>query len=435
MPNVPLLLAPVKSLRDAARAVKRLADQAIQAVTETTLSQFLDLPEFRVFGYALEEQGEAHIIHLYCEHRHQVALCPRCRTPSTEGHEYEERCVRDLDLMGRRTFLHFTSRRFDCAQCGRPFTEELASIDRCRRQTRRFEWHIYQRCLSTSRKEVAEQEWLDQTTVTDILKRWAKKAVKAQVRPLVRLLGLDEIALKKHHEQFALILSDLERRCVIAMLADRRKETLEQWFDQLSPQERQAIRVVSMDMWEPFYLVVKAKLPQATIVADRFHVMRQLNERLTQMRRAVQSRADKATQTVLKGSRWILVKNRDELTEKEGRKLAEVLAACPELRTLYLLKEEFRLIFEKVKDRDQAARFLRVWLYKAQHTGDKYLLKFVTTLRNWWEEILNYFVQRITNGFPEGINRAIRAIIRRACGYRNFDNFCLQVLAEHGPSG
>jgi len=412
-----------------------MAGQVIQTVTETTLSQFLDLPEFRVLGYALQDQGEVRIIHLYCEHHHEVALCPRCRTPSTKGHEYKDRCVHDLDLMGRRTFVHFTSRRFDCEQCGRPFTEELPSIDHRRRQTRRFELHIYQRCLNTSRKQVAEQEWLDQSTVTDILKRWAKKAVAAQVRLLVRVLGVDEIALKKHHQQLALVLSDLERRCVIAVLEDRCKETLEKWFDQLSPQERQAIRVVSIDMGGPYSLAVKAKLPQATIVADRFHVMRQLNERLTQMRRAVQARADEATREVLKGSRWILVKNRDELSEKEALKLAEVLAACPELRTLYLLKEEFRLIFEKVRDRDPAARFLRVWIYKAQRTGDKYRLKFVATLLNWWEEILNYFIERVTNGFPEGMNRAIRAIIRRACGYRNFDNFRLQVLAEHGPSG
>lgn len=435
MPSVPLLPAPVKSIRDAGRAVKRLAGQAIQSITEATLSQFLDLPEFRVLGYALEEQREVRIIHLYCEHRYEVALCPRCRAPSTKGHEYKDRCVRDLNLIGRRTFVHFTSRRFDCEQCGRPFTEELPSIGRHRRQTRRFELHIYQRCLGTSRKKVAEQEWLDQSTVTDILKRWAKKTADAQIRPLVRVLGIDEIALKKHHKQFALVLSDLERRCVIAVLEDRRKETLKKWFDQLSPQGRQAICVVSIDMWEPFYLAVKAKLPHAIIVADRFHVMRQLNQRLTQMRRAIQAHADEATREVLKGSRWILVKNRDELTEKEAIKLAEVLAACPELRTLYLLKEEFRLIFEKVQDRDRAARFLQVWIYKAQRTGNKYLLKFVTTLLNWWEEILNYFVQRVTNGFVEGMNRAIRAIIRRACGFRNFDNFRLQVLVEHGPSG
>jgi transposase len=128
-----------------------------------------------------------------------------------------------------------------------------------------------------------------------------------------------------------------------------------------------------------------------------------------------------------------LVKNRDELKPEEEARLMEVLAASPELRTAYLLKEEFRTIFEKINDPRQAERFLRAWIWKANRTGDRYLAKFVNTLRNWWTEILKYFGERVTNGFMEGMNRAIRAIIGRAYGYRNFDNFRLQVLAQHGP--
>jgi len=105
------------------------------------------------------------------------------------------------------------------------------------------------------------------------------------------------------------------------------------------------------------------------------------------------------------------------------------------LRTAYLFKEEFRLIFEKLHDRAQARRFLNAWMLKVRYSGNKYLLDFVNTLTNWFEQILNYFDQRVTNGFVEGINRAIRLIIARAFGFRNFDNFRLQVLAQHGPPG
>jgi transposase len=129
-----------------------------------------------------------------------------------------------------------------------------------------------------------------------------------------------------------------------------------------------------MDMWEPYRAVIPAKLSHAAIVADRFHVMRQLNEQLTQMRRTIQAQASPEVQTVLEGSRWILVKNREGLTPRESAKLEAVLATCPELRTLYLIKEEFRLIFEKVRERSQAERFLRAWVCKAQHTHDKFLL-------------------------------------------------------------
>ena len=105
---------------------------------------------------------------------------------------------------------------------------------------------------------------------------------------------------------------------------------------------------------------------------------------------------------------------------------------CSELRPLYLLKEEFRLIFEKVDSRNKAEKYLRAWKLKVLSTGNKFLAKFVKTLENWWKEILNYFFERITNGFVEGLNGAIRNIIRRAFGYRNFQDFRLQVFVEQG---
>ena len=132
---------------------------------------------------------------------------------------------------------------------------------------------------------------------------------------------------------------------------------------------------------------------------------------------------------VLKGSRWLLVRNRSDLSATDTEQLDNMLKMCPELRTLYLLKEEFRTIFEKVHCREKATRFLNAWILKTKHTGDKYLSKFVTTFKNWREEILNYFIERITNGFVEGLNNGLRTIIRMAFGYRNFVNFKLRTCA------
>ncbi len=126
------------------------------------------------------------------------------------------------------------------------------------------------------------------------------------------------------------------------------------------------------------------------------------------------------------------MKARHELSPEEESKLQQVLAACPELRVMYLLKEEFRTICDKVQNREQATRFLQAWICKVQATGDLRLLKFVNTLRNWWDEFLNYFINGVTQGFVEGINNAIRATIRRAFGFRNFNIFRLQVLAQYG---
>jgi transposase len=98
---------------------------------------------------------------------------------------------------------------------------------------------------------------------------------------------------------------------------------------------------------------------------------------------------------------------------------------------VYLLKEEYRLIFEKIDYRAKAERFLSAWKQKAIGTGNTFLIRFVKTLVIWWHYILNYFFERITNGFVEGLNGAIRNIISRAFGYRNFNNIKLRVFAEH----
>lgn len=414
---------------------QQLADQlgsGKQPITEQTVSELLALPEFTVTDFELKTSPSGPELHLYLEHRHEVAICPRCQSLCEQVHEIKARQVRDLSWGPWQVWLHFPGRRFDCPSCGKPFTESLMSIGPWRRQTRRFERFIYQRCLNSSVQAVAQEQGLDWDSVHEIFQRQAHRVLPSANPGRVRVLGIDEIALKKRHKQYALVLSDLDRHCVLDVLESREKERLEAWLDDLSEEERRAIKVVSMDMWAPYRLAVQAKLPHAQIVADRFHVMKQLNERLTQMRRSIQRQADPETRQILKGSRWILVKNRDELTPEEEAHLQQILSACPALRTLYLLKEEFRLIFDKVRDRSQAERFLTAWRCKALQTGDPFLAKFVTTLLNWWVEILNYFDERITNGFVEGINRAIRTLICCAYGYRNFAHFALHVLARHG---
>jgi transposase len=100
-----------------------------------------------------------------------------------------------------------------------------------------------------------------------------------------------------------------------------------------------------------------------------------------------------------------------------------------------LLKEDFHTLCEKLHDRSRAERFLRAWVWRAEASGIPLLHKFVQTLLHWWNEFLNYFEERVTSGVVEGLNRAIRAIIRRACGYHLFEHFRLQVLVEHGGLG
>jgi transposase len=417
-------------IKDAAKAVKRISQKEFTAVADNTLTELLGISTLFVTMYTLRREGDEDVLHLRCAHREEVALCTHCGSLSTNVHQEEPRCVRHLDIWGKRTFLHFLSRRFKCSQCGKVFTEELPFVDSHRRQSAAFEMHVYQSCLTSPRKAVAVRDGLSQSTVKEIFNRLA--ALKKGVGGTTRVLGIDEISLKKRHKQFILVISDISRKCILEVLPDREKQTLEHWIESLSAQQRKAIRFVSIDMWTPYYQAVRGKLSHAKVVVDRFHVMKQLNTRLTQLRTRYQKQCDPETKKVLKGSRWIIVRNRPELSKKQADQLNQILELCSELRTVYLLKEEFRTIFEKIKCKEKAARFLDTWCLKAKRTGDKYLAKFISTLRNWRDQILNYFIERITNGFVEGTNNSLRAIMRMAFGYRNFDNFKLRALAGFG---
>ena len=431
--NVLMLASGAKKvIRDAARAAGRTAGLMMERVTSNTMSTLLGLPGMVVTEYAIEKQEGREVLHIFCHHEHEVAVCPECSGISTSVHESEERCIRHLDIWGKATYVHFPARRFDCKECKKPFSEELSWIEGKRRTSTSYEVHIYQRSQHSDIEAVAKQEGLHPETVRSIFGRWAKRAEEKQERRVVWCLGIDEISLRKGHQHFAMVLSDLERHCILAVLPERTQKALEDWLDGLEEGQRKAIRLVAMDMWGPYRGIVQAKLSHAEIVADRFHVMKQLNEAIAKIRRNLQTKADKGNYELLKGTRWILVRNRVDLKPEEEAKLQAALNAFPELRRAYLLKETFATIANRIHNRPQAERFLRAWIYEAQATGLSQLAKFSQTLQNWWNEFLNYFNEGYTSAVVEGLNNAIRGTIRRAYGYHLFENFRLHVMVEHG---
>jgi len=198
-------------------------------------------------------------------------------------------------------------------------------------------------------------------------------------------LNIDEIALEKGHGNFVLVLSAPEEGYVLEVLPNRERKTLENWLDGLTPEVKKAIKIVNLDMWEPYTLAVKAKLPQARIVVDRFHVMKNLNHCLTLARREIQRHASNEVQEQLKGSRWVLVKNQKDLNEKQRTKLESLYQVSPELKICHQLKEQFRTIFETFTDREKARTALLGWIKQVEKQTVTALQSFLVTLKNWFD--------------------------------------------------
>ena len=173
-------------------------------------------------------------------------------------------------------------------------------------------------------------------------------------------------------------------------------------------------------------------LPQATVVFDRFHVIKLYNEKLSQLRRQVQNGAEALARTVLKGTRWLLLKNPENLdpAKNERERLDEALRLNQPLATAYYLKEDLRQFWEQ-PDRAAAERFLDDWIARAQASGITVLKKFAQTLQLYRFGLVAWYTQPISTGPLEGTNNKIKTLQRRAYGYRDQDYFTLRIYGLH----
>jgi transposase len=195
------------------------------------------------------------------------------------------------------------------------------------------------------------------------------------------------------------------------------------------------LQEVTCDMWDAYANAATEVFGERVrVTIDRFHVMANFQERLTEARREIQRGLGKEEAKQLKGSRWLWVKNRENLSEQEREQLEVLEEKFPRLKELARQREELRAIFEdaSISDAAEAERRLRGWMERALAAGLKGLEAFCKTLGNWMGKIANYFIWRSSNGRTEGFNHGLRAILWRAFGMANFRNFRLRVLDRFG---
>lgn len=402
-----------------------------ELMSHRELTDLLEIPAVHVTGYQKAQDG----IDVFVELDKHSATCPGCGVRSARKHSQKSLRVRDLPCFGQHVHLVLPRRRFKCRHCEKPFTEHLSFMDFGTSFTKRYGQYLYEQCKERSFTAVAKQEGVSDTVIDKTYRIYASPYVDPKGRPKeVRVLGIDEISMRKGHRDFVCVLTDIDRKRVIEVLENRLKETLIAYLTSLSPSVHRSVKYVSIDMWEGYYQAVIEVFPKRVkIVIDRFHVMKNLNEALTKCRREIQRGMSKEDRDELKGLRWVLVKNEANLDDEEKAKLKTMYRKCPELRTCHKLKEEFRSIFEEETNRSKAKTRLQAWKRRVKKTGLKSLDGFLSTLDNWQEWILNYFSSgKITNGVVEGINNKLKLIKRRAYGYRNTTNFRQRVLVECG---
>jgi transposase len=396
-----------------------------------TFDKFLNLEGVFIQGYRhLENIG----IIFQVESKNKKATCPRCGLTSDKLHQNHRYLVKDLPISGQSVYLQVNRRQFKCDNCQKPFSEKLDFVNSKRTYTKRLAKNIVGQLKEGDILNISRRNEVTEEEIQRMLEDIAEEIMSQDLSRLKRL-GIDEIALVKGQKNYCAVLVDLDTGKLIAILERRTQEELRKTFTGWGKDVLESIEEVSIDLWSAYKNLVKELMPSAEVVADRFHVMKQINQELDEQRRAekkavneLKNEKDQAEKEakleVLKQSKYSLLKNEEELTENQKIKLEEIKKTFPKLKEMHELKEEFRTIYETSKKATEGLLDLSEWLAKSANM----FTKSCQTIRNWFEEIINYFERRTTNGVVEGINNKLKLIKRRGYGFRNFRNFLVRSM-------
>jgi transposase len=394
---------------------------------ETNIELLLNLPKIRVLDFSISDK-EARI---YCESTNTESPCPACKKNTSEVVMYRERTIRDMALLGRKVYLHLKTRQFHCRDCHRYFNEPFGFVEPSKTMTTRYEQYIYFMADDICISQVCVKEDVIWSTVNAIYQKCADRQLdKRKAWQQVRYLGIDEISIRKGKKDYACCLVDLERGTVLDFLENRQKGTIMAYFREKGIDFCKQVEVVSCDMWDAYSTLAGDLFPNAISVIDRYHFFVHPGKALDATRRSLRKGFPDAE--CFKRLRWALLKGPDDLSWDERQTLEKAFLTSPPLREVYQLGKDLKAIFDLDLTKGQASLKVEEWQEKAQKIKTRPIESFLKTLDNWKDKVLNFFHKRHTNAVVEGLNNAIRGIIRRSFGFHSFENLKRRVLIELG---
>jgi transposase len=357
--------------------------------------------------------------------------CSACGAREVQSRGHVQRRFRSLPIGSRATAVVLPIPRVGCRACGLVRQVEVPFADTRRSYTKSFERYALELSRRMTIRDVALHLGVNWDMIKDIQKRdLSRRSAKPKLKHL-RHLALDEIAVAKGHRYLTVVM-DLDSGAVVFVGDGKGADALKPFWKRLRPSKAK-IEAVAMDMSAAYRGAVSTSLPRATIVFDHFHVIKLFNEKLSELRRTLYREAtDVMHKQVLKGTRWLLLKNPEDLdaAKDEKRRLEEALALNKPLATASYLKEDLRRFWEQPGKRF-ATVFLDGWLRRAEASGIKVLQQMAKTLAAHRSGRLAYYDVMITSGPMEGTNNKIKTMKRQAYGFRDLEFFKLKILAIH----
>lgn len=378
--------------------------------------RMINLPEFEV----IKKEENEYYYKFTVIAKERPFVCTQClwdETPIMGDnkkftiHSSKERQIHDIPIHGKPVILMLKHNRYKCPCCNKTFYQPFHAIERNDKVTLRLKHYIQQQSLRKPFLEVGYDCGLSHTSVRkyfkeEIARLDAERNIKAP-----RVLGIDEAHLNKKMRG---VFTDTENNKLLEITEDNLKRTVKHTIQNMEGYED--IEVVTIDMWSGYRYACRELIPKATVVVDKFHVVQYANNALDKVRKELKHSLCKDRTRILRNDRWVLLKNKEDLSEKDIMLRDTWFDEFPELGVAYWLKETLRDIYIESKDRYEA--FQRFYEWECRIPDDfKAFKDLQNTYNNNKQEIFNYFLQPYTNAYTESINNVIKSIEKAGKGY------------------
>ena len=386
----------------------------------------LDIPDVTIENVTTNPLGH---IEITIKSTVEGVPCHQCGKMTTKFYgEDREITLRHLPILGRRTYIRLRPKRYECSYCpGNPTTTQKLSWYTPRRSfTRAYEEQLLLILVNSTIQDVCLKEEVGYEAIMGIIDRYIERDIHWEDVTCLDVLGLDEVSLKKGHQDFvAIITGRIETETVIlGVLPDRKKATVKAFLSGIPRRVRHTIHVVCTDMYEGFVNAAKEVFgKRVKIVIDRFHVAKLYRRGVDSLRKHELKRLQKELSAEayeqLKGAMWALRKSGEQLTDADKDVLVCLFEHSPCLKMAYELCHALTAIFDTHLSKREGKRQIWKWMQKVRASKLRCFDSFLTTLENWLDDIANYFIDRHTSGFVEGFNNKLKVIKRRCYGILN----------------
>lgn len=377
----------------------------------------------------VDHSGGSTVFH--ARHPRTAIRCPVCHGSDIRLRGTFDRDFRLPSIGCRKTVLRFFVQRVECLACGVVRQEHLSFARPYKRYTRSFARYVIELSRIGTVKDVAKHIGVSWDLVREIQERNLKRTLGAINFTELRYVGIDEFAVGKGHRYVTVVL-DMESGAVLHVADGKSADSVKPFLKKMK-RAGAAIKAFVTDMGRAFPAAVTDVFHDVDLVYDRFHVVKLMNEKLTDLRREMQRESTELLhKDTLKGTRWLLLKNPENLKTDKGEwdRLQEALALNRPLALAYYMKEDLRRFWD-FTDAEQAERHLDIWIRRAERSGIAVIKTMGRTLRINKLGLLNWYKHRISNAPLEGFNNKAQTMKRQAYGYRNMEFFKLKLMTLH----